>query len=94
MAIGLMVDYVLHILMRYYECKGTRQERVYETMSTLGASVFLGASSTFLGVMPLALSTSIVLQNIFVTVVGLISFGMLNGLIFLPTILSLVGPKG
>jgi predicted RND superfamily exporter protein len=93
MSIGLMIDYLMHILLRYYDSKGTRRQRVQATMSTLGASVFLGAASTFLGVMPLALSTSEVLQNIFVTVVGLISFGVLNGLVFLPIVLALVGPQ-
>ena len=90
---GLMVDYILHILMRYYECKDTRRERIHETMSTMGSSIFLGAASTFLGLMPLALSTSNVFQDIFVSVVGLICFGVLNGLIFLPVVLSLVGPE-
>ncbi|CAB9508257.1 Pick C1-like protein 1 [Seminavis robusta] len=93
MSIGLMVDYIMHILMRYYDSKGTREERVRETMSSMGASIFLGAASTFLGIMALALSTSDILQNIFVSVVGLISFGVVNGLIFLPVVLSLVGPQ-
>ena len=93
MSIGLMIDYIMHILMRYYESKGTRRERVKETMSTLGSSVFLGAASTFLGLLALAFSTSDVLRQIFVSVIGLISFGVLNGLVFLPVVLSLVGPE-
>ena len=27
-----MVDFIMHILMRYYECKGTRKEKVKETI--------------------------------------------------------------
>ena len=93
MSIGLMIDYVMHILMRYYDSRGTRKERVQETMSSMGASIFLGAASTFLGVMCLSLSTSDILKDIFVAVVGLITFGDMNGLIFLPIALSNLGPE-
>merc|ERR1711920_823852 len=34
MSIGLMVDFIMHILLRYYECEGnlTRRQRVIETL--------------------------------------------------------------
>lgn len=88
-----MIDYIMHILMRYYEAKGNRREKIHETMSSMGSSIFLGAASTFLGLMALAFSTSDLLQDIFVSVCGLIVFGVLNGLVFLPVTLSLVGPE-
>ena len=50
MSIGLMIDYVMHILVRFYECSGTRQQKVQATMSSIGSSIFLGATSTFLGI--------------------------------------------
>lgn len=93
MSIGLMVDYIMHILMRYYDSKGTRQERIQDTLTSMGASILLGGVSTFLGLMALALSTSEVLQNVFISVVGLISFGILNGLMFLPVVLARIGPE-
>ena len=88
-----MIDYIMHILMRYYEAKGNRREKIHETMSSMGSSIFLGAASTFLGLLALAFSTSDLLQDVFVCVCGLIVFGVLNGLVFLPVTLSLVGPE-
>ena len=93
MSIGLMVDYVMHVLMRYYDSKGTRRERVLETLSSMGASILMGAVSTFLGLLVLAFSTSSVLQDIFISCVGLVCLGTVNGLVFLPVVLSLIGPE-
>ena len=92
MSIGLMVDFIMHILLRYYEAKGTREQRVVETLSTMGASILVGAISTFLGIMLLVFSTSAMINNIFVSFIGLVVFGVLHGLIFLPTLLAMVGP--
>ena len=93
MSIGLMVDFIMHILLRYYEAKGTREQRVVETLSTMGASILVGAISTFLGIMLLVFSTSAMINNIFVAFIGLVTFGVLHGLIFLPTLLAMVGPE-
>ena len=92
-SIGLMVDFIIHILFRYFESKGTREQRVVETLSTMGASILVGAISTFLGVLLLAFSTSAIIKNIFVAFIGLVTFGVLHGLIFLPTLLAMVGPE-
>lgn len=92
MSIGLMVDFIMHILMRYYECKGTRKERVKETLQTMGSSIFVGGVSSLLGVCLLAFSTSEILRLVFVAVLGLVILGILHGLVFLPVILSLIGP--
>lgn len=93
MAIGLMVDFIVHILLRYFESKGTREQRVVETLSTMGASILVGAISTFLGVLLLVFSTSEIIKNIFVSFIGIATFGVLHGLVFLPTILAMIGPE-
>ena len=65
LAIGLLVDFLMHILLRYYESKGkTRHEKVKETLETMGSSILLGGFTTWLGVIPMALSTT----KIFMTV--------------------------
>jgi predicted RND superfamily exporter protein len=92
MSIGVMVDYIMHILLRYFESCGTRGDRVKETLSTLGASMLLGAISTFLGILCLAFSTSEILRSVFISIIGLIILGSLNGLVFLPVALALIGP--
>ena len=93
MAIGLLVDFVMHILLRYYESSGTRVEKTVTTLETMGSSIFLGAASTLLGILCLSMSTSDILQDVFISCVGLVMFGILNGLIFLPVTLALVGPE-
>ena len=88
-----MVDYLVHILMRYYESEGGRRERVRHTLETMGSSVFVGGVSSLLGVSLLAFSTSQILNMVFVAVIGLVVLGILHGLVFLPVILSLIGPE-
>mmetsp|Transcript_24731 Transcript_24731/g.38156 ORF Transcript_24731/g.38156 Transcript_24731/m.38156 type:complete len:142 (-) Transcript_24731:30-455(-) len=93
MSIGLMVDYVMHVVIRYYESKKqSREEKVKDTLNTIGSSVLIGGLSTFLGIIPLAFSTSEIFWNIFVIFVGLVILGCAHGLILLPVILSYLGP--
>lgn len=63
-----------------------------ETLETMGASVLLGGLSTFLGVLPLAFSTSTVMQTVFICLCAMVVLGLAHGLIVLPVILSFVGP--
>ena len=40
MAIGLLVDFLMHILLRYYESEGkTRHEKVKDTLVDMGSSI-------------------------------------------------------
>lgn len=93
MSIGLLVDYIMHVLLRYYECSGNRKEKTVETLCTIGTSIFLGGISTFLGILPLAFGTSDVVRTIFISFLGIVTLGMSHGLILLPTILSMFGPE-
>ena len=94
MSIGLLVDFIIHPLLRYYECKtGSREDRVKETLTTMGSSILIGGISTFLGVMLLAFSTSAVFGTIFRAFIGMVVLGCGYGLILLPVVLSLVGPE-
>ncbi|CAB9518964.1 Patched domain-containing protein 3 [Seminavis robusta] len=92
-SIGLLVDFLMHILLRYYETKGrTRDEKVRETLETMGASMMLGGFTTWLGVIPMALSTTSIFMTIFVAFLGMVSLGLLIGLALLPALLSIWGP--
>lgn len=93
MSIGLMVDFLMHIALRYFESKGeTREEKTKATLETIGASVFIGGFSTLIGVLPLALSESEIFWTTFVIFFGLVLLGLLHGLILLPVLLSIFGP--
>lgn len=93
MSIGLMVDFLLHILLRFFESKETtRNAKVKDALQTIGTSVLIGGISTLLGVLPLVFSTSDIFNTIFYCFLGLVILGIGHGLIFLPVVLSLLGP--
>ncbi|CAB9507719.1 Pick C1-like protein 1 [Seminavis robusta] len=94
-SVGLLVDFLLHILMRYYETSPdkTRNERVKETLETMGASIMLGGLTTFLGIVPLCISSTKIFMTVFLAFFGMVVLGIAHGLILLPVILSLVGPR-
>lgn len=92
-SIGLLVDFLMHILLRYYETTGTtRDAKVRETLETMGASMTLGGFTTWLGVIPMALSTTAIFTTIFVAFLAMVTLGLVIGLAFLPALLSLCGP--
>lgn len=93
LSIGLMVDFLMHLLLRYYESSGTREEKTVETLRTMGASILIGGISTFLGTLPLAFSTSDIFITIFYAFLGLVTLGCGHGLILLPVVLSIIGPE-
>lgn len=93
MSIGLLVDFIMHILLRYYEESGNRHEKTVEVLRTMGTSVLMGGLSTFLGIMPLALSSSEVFQTVFYAFLGLVILGMAHSLILLPVLLATIGPE-
>lgn len=93
MSIGLLVDFVMHILFRFYELPGTRDEKVVEMLRTMGSSILLGGTTTFLGTIPLMFSSSDVFETVFFTFLGIVTLGMGHGLILVPVLLSLFGPE-
>jgi predicted RND superfamily exporter protein len=72
MSIGLLVDYLLHVLLRYYETPGNRKEKVQEVLRSMGSSVLMGGITTFLGTIPLAFSSSEIFTTIFIAFISLV----------------------
>lgn len=93
MAIGLLVDFIMHCLLRYYEVPGNRREKCVGMLRTMGSSVLLGGISTFLGTMLLAFASSEIFYTLFVVFLGIVMLGISHGLILLPVVLSIVGPE-
>ena len=93
LAIGLLVDFIMHVLLRYYECPGNRREKTIAMLETMGSSILVAGISTFLGTLPLAFSTSTIFFTIFIAFVGLVTLGIGHGLILLPVLLATIGPE-
>lgn len=93
-AIGLTVDYSAHIAHAFMSSrKGSRVERVKEAVVNIGPAVFHGGFSTFLAFVALAGSKSYVFLSFFKLLFLVVIFGLFHGLVFLPVLLSLVGPR-
>ncbi|CAI4223427.1 unnamed protein product [Auanema sp. JU1783] len=93
MCIGFAVDLSAHIAYAFSQAYGNSHERAVEALETLGWPVFLGASSTLLGILVLTLVDSYIVLIFFKTVFLVISFSMLHGLLFLPIFLMIAIPK-
>jgi len=61
-------------------------------LASMGSSVFHGAASTFLAILPLAAAKSYIFTVFFRMWFGIIIFGVANGFILLPVLLSFIGP--
>ena len=67
--------------------------RATETLADIGASVLNGALSTFLAVAVLLFSSSYVFKTLANQFALTVALGMMHGLVLLPVLLSIFGPK-
>jgi len=95
MAIGLVIDYSMHIAHSFglQDPKLPRKERAILTMEEIGPAVFLGVSTTFLAILPLSLSSSEVFRVFFRMFFGIVVVGGLHGLVLMPVALAICGPN-
>eukprot|EP00916_Digyalum_oweni_P025194 GHVL01041554.1.p1 GENE.GHVL01041554.1~~GHVL01041554.1.p1 ORF type:complete len:1097 (+),score=209.39 GHVL01041554.1:386-3292(+) len=92
-SIGFSVDYSAHICHTFTHCEGeTRNLRAIEALVLMGTPVLHGAMSTQIGVVMLSLSGSYLFRVFFRMMTMVLVFGVSHGIIFLPVMLSLVGP--
>ncbi len=92
LSVGLGVDYSAHLVYEFMTLTGTRAERVAATMQDIGVPVLQGSASTLIAVCLQSLSKSYVFQIVFYEFLFAVGFGMLNGLVLVPIVLSLLGP--
>ncbi|CAK1545868.1 unnamed protein product [Leptosia nina] len=95
LAIGLCVDYAAHVGHSFLTfTQGNRNERAFQTVTSIGTAVLLGGGSTLLSLSLLSMSKTYTFQSFFKIFLLVIIFGLYSGLLFLPVVLSLVGPAG
>lgn len=94
-SLGFGVEFCNHIGMNFMHQRGTREQRIRKALNEMGSSVVVGIASTkFLGVCVLAFAPSTLFRIYYFRMYLLIIvLGVFNGLLTLPVILSLIGPK-
>ncbi|KAI8549308.1 hypothetical protein RHMOL_Rhmol06G0015500 [Rhododendron molle] len=94
MSVGIAVEFCVHITHAFSVSSGDRNHRTKEALGTMGASVFSGITLTKLvGVIVLSFSrTEVFVVYYFQMFLALVLLGFLHGLVFLPVLLSMVGP--
>jgi hypothetical protein len=92
LAIGLCVDYSVHVCHSFISAQGTHDERARYALKTIGVPVFNGGLTTLLATLVLSVASSYVFQVFFRMFLLIVIFGLYFGMVVLPVVLSLVGP--
>ena len=93
MSVGLSIEYIMHIIREFHFNSGkTSFEKVYNSITTVGLSVFNGGCSTFLGIVLLVFVEFPVFEVYYFRMYFLcVVIGLLYSLAFLPAFLFLCG---
>ena len=93
-ALGLAVDYSAHIAHAFMTTSGkSKDKRIKRALIEIGPAVFHGGVSTFLAFAVLFFSNSFAFKIFFKIFFLVVMFGLYHGLVFLPVVLSLIGPS-
>ncbi|KAF8823004.1 patched family protein [Cardiosporidium cionae] len=93
-SIGYSVDYTVHIIHTFTHCLASHKNtRMVETLVIMANPLTDGMISTFLPVVMLATANKVALVIFFKMMMMVLLFAYAEGLILLPVLLSLIGPK-
>ena len=95
MSVGMSDQFLDHLTMAFLlEVGGTKNQRITRAMTKMFSPVFEGGLSTVLAIMLLAFSRfEFVVKYFFLPFFFVVVTGVINGLVFLPVVLSLIGPS-
>lgn len=93
LCVGLAVDYSAHIGHTFMTVSGDKNERPVMALKEIGPAVFNGGFSTFLAFVLLANSNSYGFSLFFRVFFTVVLFGLFHGLVYLPVVLSWLGPE-
>eukprot|EP00118_Oscarella_pearsei_P028254 m.1769 g.1769 ORF g.1769 m.1769 type:complete len:961 (+) comp7813_c0_seq1:191-3073(+) len=93
MSIGVAVDYCAHVTYSFMVAKGdSRNERMREAIVSVGWPVIQGACTTVLAMSLLIAGPSYIYRAGCATLLLVILIAALHGIVFLPVLLSVIGP--
>jgi multidrug efflux pump subunit AcrB len=94
MSIGFCIDFSAHIVHSFIanSGRGSRNKRALKAILHVGMPILNSAVSTVIGVMLLAFCKSYIFITFCKSMLIIMTLGVLNSLLFLPVLLSLVGP--
>ncbi|KAJ1527691.1 hypothetical protein ONE63_007650 [Megalurothrips usitatus] len=92
LAVGFSVDFAAHIAYAFMDNDGTRDERAIHAVTYIGTAVLHGGLTTLLALSVLSFSHSYIFTAFFKIFFLVICFGIFHGVVFLPVILSILGP--
>jgi len=92
-AIGLCVDYAVHICHAFLTVSGSKKERAQAALVDMGPAVLNGGVSTLIAFILLLSSDSYFFLTFFKIFFLTVLFGVWHGLVLLPVLLSLIGPE-
>lgn len=91
MAVGLSVDYCVHIGHAYTHSTGVGDVRVRNALRAMGGAVLKGGVTTFVGVMMLSFASSGAFRTFFKMLFCTVVFGIFHAIVILPVVLSCIG---
>uniref|UniRef100_A0A0N5AZ97 SSD domain-containing protein n=1 Tax=Syphacia muris TaxID=451379 RepID=A0A0N5AZ97_9BILA len=93
MAIGLAVDFSVHVCYRYHRSdKKTGKEKVYDTMTVVAWPILQAGLSTLIGLMWLPFVQAYMIRVFYQTVVLVNVIGLTHALVWLPQLISSLDP--
>ena len=96
MSVGIAVDFSAHITHAFVETDGAAlsgAQRAAKAVTKMGRSLTTSALTTFLSVLMLSTVTVPSNRMFFTMMTGVVIFGMLFGMLFLPSVLSFLNPS-
>lgn len=93
-SVGIGVEFTVHLCLGFLTTIGSRNQRMCMALEHVFAPVINGAMSTFLGIVMLAgAEFDFIVKYFFMVLSALMVIGTLNGLVLLPVLLSIFGPR-